>query len=293
MNKLKVISVKGSKLSLWLKHHDPLDIGGNNILYDKLSHMWPGQIGQTFDNYIGVLSSLVECGMPMDRTGGNFNYFNFYVDPIPKVEDGWNRSLEEIFIERAEEIWSMDRPVRLWWSGGIDSTAALVAFLRTKKPEHKLTVYLGEPCKKENPDFWELLCLMDDIEVQFNTMETIFEFSPNWCDGSINVTGEPGDPVWGTFAIEEHIHESNKHWTDVFNWESTQQKLHNINISLLMEFCERFNAKCPIEVRNAFDFLWWIAFAVKWQWNFTTPHAQLVDPSNYQNMLGFYNFPEI
>ena len=293
MNKLKVISVKGSKLSLWLKHHDPLDIGGNNILYDKLSHMWPGQIGQTFDNYIGVLSSLVECGMPMDRTDGNFNYFNFYVDPIPKVEDGWNRSLEEIFIERAEEIWSMDRPVRLWWSGGIDSTAALVAFLRTKKPEHKLTVYLGEPCKKENPDFWELLCLMDDIEVQFNTMETIFEFSPNWCDGSINVTGEPGDPVWGTFAIEEHIHESNKHWTDVFNWDSTQQKLHNINISQLMEFCERFNAKCPIEVRNAFDFLWWIAFAVKWQWNFTTPHAQLVDPSNYQNMLGFYNFPEI
>ena len=81
MNKLKVISVKGSKLSLWLKHHDPLDIGGNNILYDKLSHMWPGQIGQTFDNYIGVLSSLVECGMPMDRTDGNFNYFNFYVDP--------------------------------------------------------------------------------------------------------------------------------------------------------------------------------------------------------------------
>jgi hypothetical protein len=295
MNKLKVICVKGQEISLWLKHHDPLDIGGNNILYDKLSHMWPGQIGETFDNYIGVLSSLVECGMPMDRTDGNFNnYFNFCVDPIPKVEDGWNRSLEEIFIERAEEIWSMDRPVRLWWSGGIDSTVALVAFLRTKKPEHELIVYCDPgPCKEENPHFWSLLETMDDITFQFNKMENIFDFS-NWCDGSINITGEPGDPFYGTFVVENHINDLDKHWTDIFNWDDVNYNFRNKNDhARLLEFCEKFNAKCPFEIRNPFDFTWWIAFALKWQWIETRIAAQLPNPSNYQNMVGFYNTQEI
>lgn len=283
--------MKGKSSSKWIKYHDPLDIGRNNTFYNQFVNIHVNQIGEKFGNYIGALSWLANCGHGMDRTDSNLNYFNFHVDPIPKVEDGWNRSLEDIFLERAEEIWAMDRPVRLWWSGGIDSTAALVAFLRTKTSEQQLTVYLGKPCIEENPDFWELICWDDDIEVQFNTMETIFDFSPNFTDGSINVTGEPGDPVWGSFAIKEHLHETDKHWTDIFNYDDTRLKfkMHD----KFMEFCVNFNSKSPIEIRNPFDFIWWIAFATKWQWNNLTPHRELKNASNYQNIIGFYNFPEI
>ena len=311
MSKLKVISVKGSSLLQSLKYYDPLDIGANHFLYGNLTNtppgfqpsrteMFPKYINENFGNYIGVLSSLVECGMPMDRTDTNFNYYNYHVDPIPKVESGWDRSIEELFIERAEEIWAMDKPVRLWWSGGIDSTTALVALLRTKKSEHELIIYCDPgPCKEENPHFWSLLEKMDDVTFQFNKMENIFDFS-NWCDGSINITGEPGDPFYGTFVVQNHINDLDKHWTDIFNWDDVtypfQDKndpISNFHRPRFLEFCEKFNAECPFEIRNPFDFTWWIVFALKWQWIETRIAAQLPNPSNYKNMVGFYNTQEI
>ena len=303
MSEMKVISVRGHHLSRWLQYHDPLDIGRNNILYDDFMNIHPQCVGEKFGNYIGVISQIVSCGFAMDRTDSNLNYFNFHTDPIPKVEVGWNRNIEEVFLQRSEDIWAMDRPVRMWWSGGIDSTAALVALLRTKKPEHELIVYCGPPCKKENPYFWSLLEKMDDITFQFNNMETIFAFSPNFTDGSINITGEPGDPTWGSFVIQKHIHETDKHWSDVFdyddtrNWKYPMYKFRNAENKVqnqFMEFCEYFNSKSPIEIRNPFDFIWWIAFATKWQWNEQSWFiSALKNPSNYQNIIGFYNSPEI
>ena len=258
------------------------------------------RVGEGFGNYLYSMAQLVNCPIPIDRTDGNeYNQFNYHTTPIPKVEDGWNKNIEDLFIERAEEFWAMDRPVRLWWSGGIDSTTALVALLRTKKPENELIVFCGPPCKEENPHFWSLLERMDDITMQFNKKENIFDFS-NFNDGSINITGEPGDPFYGTFVVEKHIDDLHAHWTDIFKWDDVQYVFRNTDDCRMnwhrpkfMEFVEKFNAKCPFEIRTPFDFTWWVAFAVKWQWIEHRIYAQMTNPSKWDNMQGFYNSQEI
>ena len=296
MNNLKVIATKGNSLGLWLKYHDPLDIRRNNPLYADFLTKHPMQLGEWFDNYIGSFGWLANCGFSMDRTNRNLNYLNFHFEPIPEVEPSWNKTIEQVLLERAEEIWNMNRPVRLWWSGGIDSTAALVAFLRTKKPEHELTIYYGQPCIEENPHFWSLLQKIDDLKFQSNNMETIFDFEPNFTDGSINVTGEPGDPVWGSFAIKEHMNKTESHWTDIFKYEDTRYNFRDADKKTqnkFIEFCEWHISASPVEIRNPFDFIWWVAFSCKWQWNDLTPHRELKNASRYYNIIGFYNFPEI
>ena len=253
--------------------------------------------GEHFGNYMKVLSELVRCPVPYDRTD-EFNMYNYLIDPIPKVPEGWNRTFEEVILERAEEIWKLGRSVRVWWSGGIDSTVVLISFLRTKKPEHELIVFMGDPCKEENPNFYETIRNMDDVKIQWNNPSNLWSFD-NWTDGSINVTGEPGDPLYGTFVVENHIEEINSPWTDMLQWEDSCYMYKEDDYRLdyhrsrFMEFAEEYNKKCPFEIKNTFDFSWWLAFSIKWQWIVNRLYVQLPNPSKWDNMLSFYNFPEI
>ena len=268
-------------------------IGGGNRVRFMSSH----REGEYFGNYIKVLSELVRCPVPYDRTD-EFNMYNYLIDTIPKVQEGWNKTFEEVILERAEEIWNLNKPVRVWWSGGIDSTTVLVSFLRTKKQEHELIVYMSKSCVEENPNMYDRIKKMDDIKIQWNDASNICSFD-NWCDGSINVTGEPGDPLYGTFVMEDHIDEINSPWTDIFKWEDCCYMYKEDDYRLdyhrprFMEFAEEYNKKCPFEIKNTFDFTWWLAFSIKWQWIVNRLYVQLQNPSKWDNMLSFYNFPEI
>ena len=42
-------------------------------------------------------------------------------------------AFDDLVIRRATELWDIGKPIRLWWSGGIDSTCALVGLLHNKK----------------------------------------------------------------------------------------------------------------------------------------------------------------
>jgi len=253
--------------------------------------------GEYFGNYMRVLSELVRCPIPYDRTG-EFNVYNYFIDPIPKVPQGWNRTFEELVLERAEEIWNLNKPVRVWYSGGIDSTVVLISLLRTKKPEHELIVFMGEPSKVENPIFFEVLKKMDNITIQWNDPSNFWSID-NWCDDSINVTGEPGDQVYGSFVLENHEDEINSHWSNMLQWEDCCYMYKEDDYRLdyhrprFMEFAEEYIKKCPFEIKNTFDFTWWLAFSIKWQWTTSYIPFHLENPSNWHNMISFYNFPEM
>ena len=244
---------------------------------------------------------MVDCPIPYDRTGEH-NILNVDYLPISNVPNNWNKSFADVVCERAEEIWDMDKPVRLWWSGGIDSTTALVAFLKTMNSHTDLLiVYMSVESIKENPNMYELLLKLCEtgwsglnVEIQWNDASNIFDFK-NFSDGSINVTGEPGDPCWGTYVVEHHIDDLNKPWQDIFEWEDSNLIYREDDYRCdyhrpkFIEFAENFAKKCPFEVKNAFDFTWWVAFALKWQWIATRIYPKIPNPSNWYNLIGFYN----
>lgn len=248
--------------------------------------------GECFGNYLWQLGQIVHCPIPYDRTDKKRNMLNVHIDPIPKVEIGWNKTLEECFLERAREIWAMEKPVRLWWSGGIDSTSALTAFLLTKRKEDRLIVYMNNVAIEENPSFWNnRIKTNNDVTIQESDQSNIFSID-NFSDGSINVTGEPGDMVYGSFVVEHHVDELDQHWHKMLEWEDCNFNCDNI--PEFMEYAEEFVLRAPFEIRTAFDFTWWLAFSVKWQWIVQRFCPQLEDPSLwYDNILGFYNCPEI
>ena len=71
--------------------------------------------------------------MPVDRSGTlEVTGLKIIASPIPSA-DGFNKSIEDVLLERAAEIWAVNKKVNVFWSGGIDSTAVLVALL--ERPE--------------------------------------------------------------------------------------------------------------------------------------------------------------
>lgn len=267
-----------------LTNYNPLDL--ENIEDYNSTH-----VGELYDNYIYGLTQLVDCPSPYDRTD-EYNFLNIDFDPIPTIPESWNRKFEDIVNQRATELWNMDKPIRVWYSGGIDSSTALVALIRNKLPCHELSVWMSKPCVEENPTLYEKIKKCD-ITIQWNGKETIFKDTSLWDGSTLNITGECGDPMYGTFVIENHIEELDDHWHKTMDYDDVNFIYRDSPLrEKFMNFTEEYVSKCPFEVKTPFDFTWWIAFTTKWQWIDRRLFGNLPDPSGYKNMLSFFNHPQ-
>ena len=130
------------------------------------------------------------------------NSFDLNFDPVPEIPKDYNTTFEEVANCRAIELWNMDKPIRLWWSGGIDSTCALVALLNTKRLGDELIVYLSDRSYQENPNFYDKLISMK-IPFQWHDSDNyIWDNVENWNGKTININGGGGDALF--LSITEH-----------------------------------------------------------------------------------------
>ena len=274
---------------------------GEPLIYSPEINPYIGgwrRLGEVYGNYIYALARLVSCPQPYDRTE-QWNLFNVLVNPIPPV-GGINTKFEDVLLMRAEHLWKLNRPIRLWWSGGIDSTTALCALISTKPVNSELIVLMSEATKDENPSMSESV-LNNEYpvnKIEWCTADNMWDEQSWWTDGSLNITGECGDPMYGTFVVEHHIEQIDEPWKEIFDWHdvdffySGNDDKNRYHRDKCIEFCEEFIKTAPFEIRTTFDFTWWLAFTIKWQWIDRRLYQYLPDPSNWKNMESFYNTPE-
>ena len=74
-----------------------------------------------------LASKLIRSPIYVDRSGKN-NLLNIGYDKIPSERT--SVSFYDACMSRGVELWkrSMDKPITLFWSGGMDSTVALFSF---------------------------------------------------------------------------------------------------------------------------------------------------------------------
>jgi len=276
-----LVKTKASRLEL--ENYNPLDL--DNLLDYRSLHL-----GELFGNFIYSLTILVDNYNPYDRTGEH-NTLNVDYTPIPQIPKNWNRDFSDICDERAQELWDLGKPLRVWWSGGIDSSTTLTALIKTKKPEDVLTIWMGKACVEENPTFYEKI---KNFPIEWNSKETMFTNKSIWDGTALNITGECGDPMYGTFVIENHIEELNDHWHKTLDYEDVNfvYRDNPIMRSRFLDFAEEYVSKAPFEIKNPFDFTWWVAFATKWQWIERRWFGFLEDPTGFRNMIAFFNAPQ-
>jgi hypothetical protein len=182
-----------------------------------------------------------------------------------------NYSFEELAFIRAEDIRNKtkDSKVYLMYSGGIDSTTALVAMINSwpKEDLDRLHILMSYRSIEEFPNMWK------DINNLFkgriiNSLTNTDKFLN---DGYI-ITGELGDQVFGSDVILPLV---DLYGDDAINlpWKNNINVFYKRffgatfrpNVDLFVDTYSMTLSNCPFEIKTCFDFVWWFSFTNKWQ----------------------------
>ena len=171
-----------------------------------------------------------------------------------QVQPSFTPTLDQLINRRAIELWDIGKPIRLWWSGGIDSTCALVSFLKTMRLNTNLIVYLSKNSVKENPRFYDLL-VDKKIKLQWHSDDNyIYDNDELWNGETINVNGGGGDELFlaisSTMSMEEFFKIKDHDWIDV------------MKDSDMLKTTEKYIDMSPYKPKTCWELLWWLARSI-------------------------------
>ena len=191
----------------------------------------------------------------------------------------YDLSFEQTCLDTAKKIVaSTDKPISVSWSGGIDSTTALVALLKTA-PTERLRIICNQQSIDEYPTFYQ--------DVIHNKIEILDPSDwPYRASEFFTVSGDAGDTVWA--AIDDsfyNLHRDNLHKS----WKTWM--VENTNVKLDIEFVERFCNWSGVEIRTLLDLRTWFYLCCKWQDKamkiFYESPSTLSSPK--KNLVAFYD----
>jgi hypothetical protein len=189
---------------------------------------------------------------------------------MPKIRP-FAKTFEEICNERARELIAraekLDTNIFVFWSGGIDSTLALVSLIKnsTAREKERLTVLLSEESITEYPRFYKEHIygkLMFDASSSF----------PTFLGGKeILINGEHNDQLFGSDIVApfiaacggETIHK--KYDSDLVAKFFNASLKDESATKRLMNIFEKLRTAAPIPIETNYQFFWWVNFALKWQ----------------------------
>lgn len=210
-----------------------------------------------------------------------YNYlieFNYHVEPddydpivdrtqtvkLPyryAVDRAWHEplttmTLDQVLETRAKEYLQFDQTVNIFWSGGIDSTAILVAFLTCGAYKDQLRVVYTDSSVNEHPDFFKHL---QDLGVQLYKL-TLRRAITDKLDGVI---------VDGLTCDERSAEIGQKQFMRLGGavlYQPWQKYFVSCNVSPgFFDFFDQWFAVCARPIKTLLDARWWFYLQTKSQ----------------------------
>lgn len=210
----------------------------------------------------------------VDRSSNLRFPFRFHLHDdmrLPTELDGFNMSYEDCCNQRAQELAAIQEklqvPMAVMYSGGIDSTLAIVSLAKILGSELKdrVRVFLSPDSIKENPgfyfDFIRKHCSFDSSE----KLPLLFD------KRHIVIGGEHNDQLFGSDIIAKleimgPFSEALKPYTrDYISGFFEKKGMSKAAANAWFDVLESSIAQAPCEIESAFDYFWWFNFLFKWQ----------------------------
>ena len=223
-------------------------------------------------------------------------------------------SLHDVYMARARQIWEWGKPVTLLWSGGIDSTSALVALISTNPSWYRdiNIVTTANGIDIEAPQFYHQFLKAHNCVTVVDGMDLLD--SDFYLDKPLVISGDCADQLFGFGFVSKRL--PGPWLTDPSIRDVSMDKIKSMAFDLVlaqhtwqqqnkrssrsldlfhqlpeardifMTWFEDFVGRSPVPLRDGFDFQWWVAFAMKFQLTRYRPawmcrHPQLADLNRY------------
>jgi hypothetical protein len=188
------------------------------------------------------------------------------VCPIPEFDHAGETKFDHVMDSIAEKfcqrVKKTGRRPYVCWSGGIDSTAVMVAILRVADAEvlNQLVVLLSKESIIENAYFYKYF--IKDKFVTENIDDFVLDES-NY-NKVLITNGEAGNQIMGNYHITRlmRMNQSDllkQSWRSISNFNEV---IPNSTPFLINMITESIN-HTPVPIETVYDFLWWSSFNFK------------------------------
>ena len=214
-----------------------------------------------------LLAHFFGCGA-VDRTRTldiGVDYEVLQEIPTSRTEASFAEICDAVADSIIDEAQRLDLPIQVAWSGGIDSTVALISLtrrLRARKDLDRLIVCLSIDSIYEYPRFYEQF-IMDTLRTR--PMPT--PLPTMLAEEMITVTGEHGDQLFGSDHLEKLVKggAAQLPYRHVVPFYMSSRLTTSEQAERLMAYLAPQIERAPVPIETAFDYLWWCNFSLKWQ----------------------------
>jgi hypothetical protein len=190
------------------------------------------------------------------------------LDPLPRA-GGDSPPFDAIADATGETILresvSTGRCIQVLWSGGIDSTVALIA-LSKSATTHALRARIRVICSvhsvREYPWFFS-----NHVAGVFPVSMVTQPIGEALDDTCLIVTGEHGDQLFGSVKLESLVDTGDA----ALPYRSFVQPIlarqfgNEERAAVITDYLAPQIEQCPTPLETVFDYLWWVNFSLKWQ----------------------------
>lgn len=239
----------------------------------------------TDDKFLIQLNSI--WSKDADKTGytNQPRYYKFNqritFDTTVSPEISKPNNLATIVENRAQQIVDKNSSIKLFWSGGIDSTLAVASILPLANQDQ---IELYHTCEsiRENPYFYDYI-------QKFNVRTTMWSdhWDTKFISNDLIVTGTSADEITGSMDrnfYDEHSVWLTQPWQVFFKAQGCND--------LFITRCEQLFSESQSPIETVFDARWWFYFYIRhtnfarrdWNYNLENDFAN--------NTVQFFNTPE-
>jgi hypothetical protein len=232
-----------------------------------------------------LLDTYAFCGMDSynfvyDRTGIIPHYMNIKPD-LAKIPDasGFSKSFEQVVKERAIELLALNKPISVVWSGGIDSTLALLALIKYTNDPEQITVYGTYTSILESGNLFEKYILPSGVKHHIKVSSKKEFTDPE----QIYVTGFMGNQLFGPtddFSSKVSL------FHHQFNNPDPLAPYEVCIDPEKLEFLKPTIVRSPKKIETVRDLRWFFIFNFDW---YTAKFESLVNSAYKNNVYHFFD----
>lgn len=239
-----------------------------------------------FDKYEEF--GLNDHNMVYDRTNVLPHWLNIKKDlhPMPQKDDSFNKSFFEIAEIRAKELLSLQKPINVLWSGGIDSTFILFILKHFANDPDQVRVYGTYNSIIESGDLFDRK-IKNNFKYKIK-VATSNAFNYKVDEDSIFVSGMCGNQLFG--PTDNYFSNSNQAmFHHKFGTPDTIYESYEKNIDRkVLEFLQPLIDSSPKKLETVNDIRWYCIFNLDW-YTAIYEHKTHVGPEVASKVYGFFD----